>query len=331
MKKRPASVLLATALATCSLAGCSLGPLDLGSVGLGSLAVTTSVADARAAAREALVPAVADSELAQAGTLTVGVPSDETAPLAIAGADGSLGGIDVDVAHALADALGLASVRVVSVEGVAEGLEAGCDVVMGATQDDVTDAVSVQGSYVQSAVGVFASSGATAPISVDELAEKSVGVQAGSVSARALSKLDLTVTQEQFSNLNEAVKALDAGTLDFVACDAYSGAYLATVSEHAFFAGTLDTPVSVGVATRADASALQAAVGEALARISENGVVDVARGRWVGSLPMLTDATRVSGVAELEAASDGAEDPKAADAADGASAAADGADTTPAE
>ena len=318
MSKSRAAVLLATALATSALAGCSLGPVDLS-----SLVTLTSVADARAAARDALVQAVPDSELVQAGTLTVGIPSDETAPLAIAGSDAVLHGIDVDVAHALADALGLPTVKIVTVEGVAEGLEAGCDVVLGATEADSSDAVSVQGSYVQSAVGVFARTDATDTISLDDLAEKSVGVQAGSVSASALSKLDLTVTQELFPNLNEAIEALEAGTLDFVACDAYSGAYLATVSEGVEFVGTLDAPASVGVATRADATALGEAVGSTLGEISGNGVVDVARARWVGDLPALTDATRVSGSAEREQA--------LADAADGGADDADGADTTSAE
>lgn len=291
------TVLLAVSLATV-LSGCSLGPIDLG-----GLVTTTSVADARSALRSSLSPAVSDADLVEAGTLTVGVTADETVPLAIAAADGTIEGINVDVAYALADELGLSSVKVVSVDGVAEGLEAGCDVVMGATAGDASDAVAVQGSYAQDAVALFGataggSAAGAAPVSASDLSGKTVGVQAGSVSSSTLSKLNLGITATTYSNLNDAFAALEAGEVDYVACDAYSGAYLASVSEKIAFAGTLDDASAVGMATSADKAALQAAVASAVEEISSNGVVGVARGRWVGSLPVLGEETKVSGLAE---------------------------------
>lgn len=298
----------ATLVASCALAGCSIGPLSLD-----GLAGTPSVEEALAERRAALAPAITNDALVEPDTLTVGLLSAQTAPLVLTGQDGASTGLDVDVAHALADELGLSKVSFVFVSDADSALQGECDVVMGLPVDDGEDrgGASVTGNYAQSAVGLFVAGEASAPVDASALEGATVGVQAGSVSAALLDESAPGVAQSPYPNLNEAFEALAAGEVDYVACDAYAGAYLATALADASLVGTLDAPRAVGVAVSADG--LVPAVSSALESIQSNGVVDVARARWVGDLPALTEATRVSGLDSL-AASDSAAADESADA-----------------
>lgn len=311
-------------LAALGIAGCSVGPVELD-----DYLASTSVADARAARREALNPAVSSDALRQADTLTVGILATETAPLSFAAADGSQSGIDVDTAHALADALGLSAVSFVSVSNVSDGLGESCDVVMGVSAEDAGDA-TLAGSYAQSATGLFTRQDVTAPIDASALSGATVGVQEGSVSQSTLEGYAVDASESTFSNLNEAFDALNAGEVDYVVCDALSGAYLATAYPGTVFAGTLDEPVSVGVAVSNEA--LATAVGSALSAIQSNGVGDLVRSRWLGSMPALTTESRVTGLVERADDEPAQSDADAdADAAGAADATAGAADATPAE
>ena len=304
--KRPrfslAAGALAAALCATLVTGCSSiadVPSEVGGVFQSIVRDITdpvTVAEAREQRHESLVPAVSDESLVTPGTLTVGLQATGTAPLVIAGDDGGYRGIDVDTAYALADQLGLGSVEFVPVQSVAEGVET-CDVVMGAEADET--GCTVVGSYAQSALGVFAAGDTVAtPIAATEFSGKTVGVQESSVSQASLAKLGLGNFEETFSNLNEAFDALAAGSVDYVVCDAYAGAYLACTHEGISFAGTIDTPVPVGVAVSTDATSLQANVQAALDAIQTNGVADIAKSRWVGEFPALTEATVVTGLPE---------------------------------
>ncbi|MBM6774980.1 substrate-binding periplasmic protein [Olsenella profusa] len=322
-------------LAAAGIAGCSAGPVNLD-----DFLASTSVADARAARRDALSPVVSADALRQAETLTVGVLATETAPLAFTAADGTQSGIDVDTAHALADALGLPSVSFVTVADVATGLEQSCDVVMGVDADDAGGS-TVVGSYAQSATALFTRQDVTAPIDASALTGATVGMQDGSVSQSMLEGYAVDVAESTYPNLNEAFDALNAGEVDYVVCDALSGAYLATAYPGTVFAGTLDEPVSLGVAVSNDA--LASAVEGALSSIQSNGVGDLVRSRWLGAMPALTPESRVTGLVErtedapadapADASADGADDAAADAPADDAAAdaPADDADATPAE
>lgn len=302
MRSRRRNVLAAVAAALCLalMAGCS-GAGDVpsqlgdafGSV-LDSVRNATSVADAREQRRSELSPVVSDDELVTPGTLTVGVKATSGAPLVISG-EGDPEGIDVDTARALATELGLANVEFVSVQNASAGLSEGCDIVMGVEAGE-DESVATIGSYAQSALGVFSSTEAAGPIAATDLAGATVGVQEGSVSQAALRSLGVNVVEQTFSNLNDAIEALGQGTLDYVVCDAYSGAYLSCVYDAGYFVGTVDAPVSVGVAVAADATGLQTSIQAALDSIQTNGVADVARSRWIGDFPVLTEATRLAGV-----------------------------------
>ena len=302
--KRPrfslAAGALAAALCATLVTGCSSiadVPSEVGGVFQSIVRDITdpvTVAEAREQRHESLVPAVSDESLVTPGTLTVGLQATGTAPLVIAGDDGGYRGIDVDTAYALADQLGLGSVEFVPVQSVAEGVET-CDVVMGAEADET--GCTVVGSYAQSALGVFsATEVAAVPVTAADLAGATIGVQAGSVSQVALVGLDLGVVEQDFTNLNEAFEALSAGTVNYVICDAYAGAYLATSYTGVSFAGTIDTPLTVGIAVAPDAAELLGSVQAALDEIQTNGVAAIGKSRWVGDFPALTEATVVTGL-----------------------------------
>lgn len=330
---------IAAALSLSLLTGCSgIGdvPGEIGGVISGIVRDITdpvTVAEAREQRRSELMPTVSDEELVTPGTLTVGVRATGSAPLLMTTDEGGYQGIDVDIAYALADELGLGSVEFVSVSSVSDGVRT-CDVVMGVDADE--EGCTVVGSYAQSALGVFGAGDVpSVPISASDLSGATVGVQSGSASQATLSDLDLGCSEQTFSNLNEAFDALAAGTVDYVVCDAYAGAYLATAYDGVSFAGTLDDPLSVGVAVASGATSLRGSVQMALDEIQDNGVAQIGKARWVGDFPTLAEGTVVTGLPEPrdEDASDepGAEDATATDgAADGATATADEPGTTPA-
>lgn len=282
--------LAAALVAALGLSGCQIGPVNLD-----DFFGTPSVEEARAERQGTLAPVVADTSLKQPGTLTVGIPATQSAPLAMTSTDGTQVGLDLDMAHALADELGLASVSFVSVSDVEGALADQCDVVMGVESGDAGDA-TVVGGYAQSAVGVFTRGDAQAPIDASALDGATVGIQEGSVSAVTLDSYEISAVHSPCANLNEAFDSLEQGTVDYVICDAYAGAYLATAYSDVSFVGTLDDPVMVGVAV--SGPELQSAVQSALETVQSNGVGAIALAGWVGELPTLTADVKITGLVE---------------------------------
>lgn len=304
------ATLLSLALAGCAVDGASLPDLpalpdlpDLPALpalaALGDLPLpgdaTPGVDEARAAATDALEPKVSASALHEEGFLTVGLaqPSAQ-APYCMVDKDGAARGLDVDVASALADELGL-KVRFVTAGSASAALANGCDVVMGVRPTG--EATALAGTYAQTACGVF-SLGDAAP-TAEDLAGGAVGVQGSSSSARTLASVGLATSEREYANLNDAFDALAAGEVDYVACEVGAGAYLAPTYEGVHFVGILEDPTPVSVATDASNAELADAVTTAMGTLRTNGVLDVARARWVGSLPTLTAGNELDG---LEAA-----------------------------
>ncbi|MCH3967684.1 MAG: transporter substrate-binding domain-containing protein [Atopobiaceae bacterium] len=291
MKRRSFVALLGACVAgalALPLAGCSSTGV-LSSLGL----TTTSVDDARTQAQEAVSPTVTTPTIATDGTLTVGLLTEsESAPLCITDKADAVTGMDIDIASAIADELGL-SVKFVSVSSSTSGLQSGCDIVMGATNG--ADGVKVVSTYAEKATCLF-HQGVVGVATTSQLSGKTVAVQDGSVSQNTLSKTNLVTTQKTFGNLNEAFEALSAGTVDYVCCDAYSGAYLAATYKGITTAGTIDAPTSLGIGVSSSNSSLQTAVAGAYQAISQDGRLDLIRTRWVGSMAQLTSSSQIQGI-----------------------------------
>ena len=255
---------------------------------------TPSVEQAKVQQTESLSAKVDSSSLVEDGCLTVGLrTSRTTAPFCITGDDDAVMGMDVDVASALADQLGL-KVKFVQVTSASKSLGQTCDIVMDMSDSSDGD-VKVVGSYAESTTAFFRK-GNDGVVKVDDLSSKVVGIQGGSVSQKALQDTGLVVQEKTFDNLNKAFDALAAGNVDYVLCDAYSGAYLSAHFNGISFCGTLDEPVVQGVAVSSSNESLQSAVSEALSAIQSNGQVDVIRCRWVGGMTTITSDQQIKDI-----------------------------------
>lgn len=280
------TVAAAAALASCvALAGCS-GPLSA------IAGPEASVGEALAAKTAALSPKV-ESTISK-GVLTVGIDTqDGMVPLYVGSDSGRAYGMDVDLASALADELGL-KVRFVSVDDANPGLGTTCDVLMGAVDGQV-GATTVVGDYAEQASAFF-HKGDTGIAKVDDLSSKSVGVQTGSVSQTALSKTGLMMSVKTYDNLNAAFDALESGGVDYVLCDAYSGAYLSARYEEVCLAGTLDAPKAQGIAVSSQNAELADAVKAAYDAVEKNGLMGLVRRRWVAGMDPLSASSQVQDV-----------------------------------
>ncbi len=284
--KRLSTLALATlaVFATVAMSGCD------------QILNQTTVSEAEDAIAKSRTSDLSSPTIAEDGYLTVGLLSGETTPL-LAKDGTSVSGLDVDVASILADELGL-KVRFVSLSSVDDAADMGCDVVMGAQAGDSED-YTVVGSYAERAIAVLYKGNETV-LSASDFSDKVFGLQAGSASQRALEETNLQPTEKAFSNLNEAMEALDEGSVDYVVCDAYAGAYLATTCNGVSIGGTLDEPAVIGVAVAATNSELTNAVSNAMDALASNGLIDLVRVRWVGDMTSLTADSQITG---LEAAS----------------------------
>lgn len=280
------TVAAAAALATCvALSGCS-SPLSA------VAGPRASVGEALAAKTAALSPKVTST--ISKGVLTVGIDTqDSMVPLYVGSSSGRAYGMDVDLAGALADELGL-KVRFVSVDDANPGLGTTCDVLMGAVDGQVGGA-TVVGDYAEQASAFF-HKGDTGVAKVDDLSSKSVGVQTGSVSQTALSKTGLVMSVKTYDNLNVAFDALESGGVDYVLCDAYSGAYLSARYDEVCLAGTLDAPRAQGIAVSSQNAELADAVKAAYDAVEKNGLMGLVRRRWVAGMDALSASSQVQDV-----------------------------------
>lgn len=292
--KSSLKMLLLVALAVV-LTGCSIGPLN---IDLDKWFHVKSVQEAIQEKREARQQKIPDSLLHTAGVLTVGLRTQSvTAPMIAASAGGTLQGIDVEIASALADQLGV-DVKFVSVSGPVDGLQAGCDIVMDVRSGEDSTSTLISG-YAESTTALF-HKGSETNITADSLSGKTVGVQTGSLSERAMGQVLTGMSVQGFSNLNEAFDALENGSIDYVACDAYAGAYLAA-NKDITMVGVVDVPTTIGISVDTSNQTLATQIQKALTVIQTNGVEAVIRNKWVGALPHLSNTNKISGLVEVTA------------------------------
>ena len=292
--KSSLKMLLLVALAVV-LTGCSIGPLN---IDLDKWFHVKSVQEAIQEKRETRQQKIPDSLLHTAGVLTVGLRTQSvTAPMIAASAGGTLQGIDVEIASALADQLGV-DVKFVSVSGPVDGLQAGCDIVMDVRSGEDSTSTLISG-YAESTTALF-HKGSETNITADSLSGKTVGVQTGSLSERAMGQVLTGMSVQGFSNLNEAFDALENGSIDYVACDAYAGAYLAA-NKDITMVGVVDVPTTIGISVDTSNQTLATQIQKALTVIQTNGVEAVIRNKWVGALPHLSNTNKISGLVEVTA------------------------------
>lgn len=234
---------------------------------------------------EELEPQVSSPAIGKDGTLRVGVGGG--APFVVSSADGSASGLDVDVAAAIAGQLGL-KLEVVSLGDAGSDIDidsvlkkGDVDIVMGATASDETADVWVSEPYTQTGVALFAAPGTKAP---SRDASPKVAAQSSSTSAWAVTNAfgdDALVAK---SDLLSALSAVETGDSAYVAADAVIGTYAALGQnvdvEPICVLGTVG---GYSVAVAADNAELQKALSDALAALTNNGLVGVVCSKWLGS------------------------------------------------
>ena len=250
-----------------------------------------------------LQPTVSSAATLESGVLTVGLNAN-SAPFSwpvTVGQNQALQGVDVDMALAMAEAMGL-TVKFVNVETNVEAAAQGlCDVVMGVTQAQLPGSEVLVGNYLETAPAVFGKN-VVSTVTVEQLASANVGVQNDSVSARALSAMAPTAVLTPYSTLNDAFSALEAGSVQYVACDSFMGGYLATSYPDISLAGALSLPDTRGVAVAATNVELQNAVRNALDSVAASGEQQAIREAWVGNLPIINSGNQITPPAPAEPA-----------------------------
>ncbi len=232
---------------------------------------------------------VAPPVIGEEGTLRVGV-NTENPPLAGMGS-GKIIGIDVDIASAIADELGL-KVSIVDVGSdpasfIAEGK---VDVVLGIDAANADSDYWVSSSYLPTGIALFALSPDAGVPTADSGA--TFAAQVSSKSAWAVSNEFGQDSLTSTNSLSDAFAALQAGTVQYVAADAIIGLYAAhgqglDVSVVAM----LMKPSGYCMAVSAENVDLQQAAGDVLTNLVSNGTIDVIERKWLGASVALDGLT----------------------------------------
>jgi polar amino acid transport system substrate-binding protein len=257
-----------------------------------TLVLTVTVLGGCAKSEEPLrSPVVESPAIGTAGVLRAGVDLS-TAPYG--GVDGGReAGIDVDVAAALADRLGLELEIVdVSPSAAATALaEAKVDIVFSVPFIETSAAGLLSaGTYTSSAPAFFTAREGTAsvePVTLDSLSVEQVAAQTGSPAYWAL-RYELGESGVvAFDSLRAALQAVASGEVELAAGDALVGAYLARDITGIAFAGQLAGAEPLAVVTSEGNVDLADVVRKTLDDLAADGVLDTIRTKWVGDLPVL--------------------------------------------
>lgn len=252
---------------------------------------------------QTLTPLIAPPLIAEEGVLRAGVDLDYPP---FAGTDnGVQAGIDVDIAAAIAERLGL-RVKLVDVKQseIATALSDGTvDIMLGATP--ITQAVlanvSTAGSYLidgpamysmNASGSVAATASAAATLSPDALGDLRVAAQNSSESYWQLEMNYGEGFTQSYSTLREAFDALDAGDVDVVVGDAAVCAYIARDYEGAAYVGQYAPGEPIGIAVKKDATELEEQVRTTLDTLAAEGVLAAIKSKWLGEFPVLQPANK---------------------------------------
>lgn len=244
-------------------------------------------------------PAVSKPVIAQEGVLRVGVNANN-APLAGQPSSSTkIVGIDVDMAAALADQLGL-KLEVVDVSTDAAGaLTSGkVDVVMGVNKSD-SPSFWTSDTYLPTAVALFAqSSNSTVPANAEST---KIAAQVSSNSAWAVTNEFDSSTITTTEDLKSAFSALESGKVQYVAADAVVGSYVsnnAGMDVHMVALMQQASGYCVGVLD--GNTQLKQAVSNALSAMNSNGVSSVIQKKWLGTTMDLSNIKLTAGASDDE-------------------------------
>lgn len=263
-----------------------------------------------------LTPTISDAALVNPGTLTVGV-NTENAPLAGQPSPSMrIVGIDVDVAAALADAMGL-SLTVVDVGPDYETAlsQKKVDLVMGV---DKSDAYTfwTSDAYLSTGIALFAMDGNNTVPASDTTA--TFAAQSSSKSAWAISSEYDSATVVSTDDLPSAFAKLASGEVSYVAADAIIGSYAVhSTGINAHIVALMQQPSGFAAGCLDANTELCNAISTSISTLVSNGVVSVIQTKWLGaplnlaSVPLTPAAAALAGAAQDTSTADAATDTSA--------------------
>lgn len=205
-------------------------------------------------------------------------------------------GLDVDVASAIAEQLGLKLELVDANPAVAAALvsSGSVDIALGGLTVDtaVSSQLAFAGTYISDAPVVFstkpASGSVDTTIPVDDLSAKRIAVQTGSPAYWILLDTYGETPLVAVPSLDEALKAVTSGRADVAAGDALVGAYLIARSYPTLaYAGQLGSAYPIGVGVSQSNTQLESQIRAVLDKLASQGVLQTLRRKWVGDLAPL--------------------------------------------
>lgn len=273
-------------------------------------ALAAMAACAPAAQEAVMEPKLAPPAITTAGVLVAGV--DFEVPPYAGKDDGRKAGMDIDVAAALAEQLGLSleTVQVAPSQAATALADGTADIVLSMPLDEASVlGATIAGTYASSGPAFFVASddasgspeatasadtsGGTEPaaavemLTLGSLGSLKVGAQQDSASFWLLEYELGEGTVEAFPTVRAAFDALAAGQVDVIASDALVGAYIARDFAGVRFAGQPTQATLLGVGAAVDNTELADMVQVALDKLAADGVLDAIRAKWVGELPQL--------------------------------------------
>lgn len=239
---------------------------------------------------------VSSPAIGKSGTLRVGVNAGSPPLAGSPSSSSKIVGIDVDVAAALADQLGL-KLEIVDVGTDPEAAlkEGKVDVAMG-IGSEIEVSFWRSPAYLPKGVALFSTSAnATVPT---KASSPKIAAQVSSTSSWQVTNefgQDALVSE---NDLKSAFAALADGSAQYVAADAVIGMYAAHSGGYdAQIVALMQQPGGYCVGVLEANTELQAAVKDALAALTDGGIVSVIEKKWLGadidasSLPLTTGAS----------------------------------------
>ena len=239
---------------------------------------------------------VSSPTIGKSGTLRVGVNAGSPPLAGSPSSSSKIVGIDVDVAAALADQLGL-KLEIVDVGTDPEAAlkEGKVDVAMG-IGSEIEVSFWRSPAYLPKGVALFSTpANATVPT---KASSPKIAAQVSSTSSWQVTNefgQDALVSE---NDLKSAFAALADGSAQYVAADAVIGMYAAHSGGYdAQIVALMQQPGGYCVGVLEANTELQAAVKDALAALTDGGIVSVIEKKWLGtdidasSLPLTTGAS----------------------------------------
>lgn len=258
-------------------------------------------------------------DLVEDGVLTVAMDMTD-APQAMTDFEGEPSGYYADVARLLAERMGLDLKVVSSADATGSLSKRKADLYIGARSSEGDEGVVQSDGLVQNASSIFAKtadgSREVPTVSATSLQGAAIAVQGESAAQDALASAGIEANLETHQNVNECFEALAAGEVDYVACDATAGAYLARAYPGAVFVGTIAPTTSYGAIATAGTELGTQAMG-ILEEALSDGTLSALFHMWYGYLPLDLEDCMLEGVTVEEAPDADSPEDAAADGSDG--------------